>query len=93
VRARLGEFDQALPHFEAAVAGNVADDDARFQLASALDRIGQGAKARTEYDRFATEHPQSPFAVFAQRRSAALAHPAAPATAPAGSDDGSAATP
>lgn len=70
---RANEIDKAVPQLEAAVAGEVADDEARFQLASALDRIGQWAKARAEYVRFATSHPQSGNAVVAQRRSATLA--------------------
>ena len=76
----------------AAVAADVDQEDARFQLASALDRAGQYAKARGEYDRFATAHPQSQLAVFAMRRSATLAKMPAvapvaaptPAPAPAG---------
>jgi tetratricopeptide (TPR) repeat protein len=70
---RANEVDKAVPHLEIAVSGEVGDDDARFQLASALDRIGQWAKARSEYDRFATAHPQSPSAAGAMRRSATLA--------------------
>jgi tetratricopeptide (TPR) repeat protein len=71
--AKTKAFDKAIPHLDAAVAGNVADDDAHFQLAAALDRAGQWAKARIEYDRFATAHPQAKEAVFATRRSATLA--------------------
>ena len=74
------QLDKAVSHLSAAVTGEVADEDARFQLASALDRAGQWAKARAEYDKFATAHPQSPFAVFAMRRSATLAR--MPASAP-----------
>ena len=60
---------------QAAVDAEVDHEDARFQLASALDRSGQYARARAEYDRFATAHPQSSYAVFAMRRSAhARAH-------------------
>jgi tetratricopeptide (TPR) repeat protein len=71
---KANEVDKAVAHFQAAVAADVGEEDARFQLASALDRAGQWAKARAEYDRFATAHPQSPSAVFAMRRSATLAH-------------------
>jgi tetratricopeptide (TPR) repeat protein len=71
--AKANALDKAIPHLDAAVAGNVADEDAHFQLASALDRAGQWAKARAEYDKFATAHPQSPQAAFATRRSATLA--------------------
>jgi tetratricopeptide (TPR) repeat protein len=67
------EIDKAIAHLQAAVAGDVDQDDARFQLASVLDRSGAYAQARAEYDRFATAHPQSQFAVFAMRRSATLA--------------------
>jgi tetratricopeptide (TPR) repeat protein len=74
-RAKAGELDTAIAHLETALAANVPDDDARFQLASALDRAGQWSKARAEYDRFASAHPQSPFTPFALRRSATLVHP------------------
>ena len=80
--ARAGELDKAIAPLQAAANADVADDDARFQLASALDRAGQWAKARVEYDRFATAHPQSPFAAFAMRRSATLAR--MPAVQPVG---------
>ncbi len=70
---KSNELAKAVTHLQAAVAGDVAEDDVRFELASALDRIGLWAKSRAEYDRFATQHPQSPWAVFAMRRSATLA--------------------
>jgi len=73
------DLDKAIAHLQAAIAGNVEQDDARFQLASALDRSGAYAQARAEYDRFATAHPQSQLAVFAMRRSATLARVVAPA--------------
>jgi len=78
--AKANALDQAIVHLQAAVSGNVAEDDARYQLASVLDRAGQWGKARAEYDRFATAHPQLGLAVFAMRRSAALAR--LPAVAP-----------
>ncbi len=78
--AKLGTLDKSVAHLQTSVVADVEHDDARFQLASALDRSGQYAKARAEYDRFATAHPQSPFAVFAMRRSATLAR--MPAVAP-----------
>ena len=93
--AGKNQLDKAIPQLQAAVDGDVSEDDARFQLASALDRAGQWAKARGEYDKFATAHPQSSSAAFAMRRSATLARmpatapwngpakPAAPAAAPA----------
>jgi tetratricopeptide (TPR) repeat protein len=77
---RANEIDKAVPQLETAVTGEVSDEDARFQLASALDRVGQWSKARAEYDRFATAHPQNPSAVLAMRRSATLAR--MPAQAP-----------
>lgn len=67
------DLQSAVTHLQAAVAGDADADDVRFQLASVLDRVGQYGAARAEYDRFATAHPQSPFAVFAMRRSATLA--------------------
>lgn len=76
------ELDKAAVHLQAAIAGDVDQDDARFQLASVLDRSGTFAQARAEYDRFATAHPQSPLAVFAMRRSATLAR--LPAALPSG---------
>jgi tetratricopeptide (TPR) repeat protein len=88
------EPDKAVTHLEAAIAGEVEQDDARFQLASVLDRSGAYVQARAEYDRFATAHPQSPFAVFALRRSATLSRlPAAvPASAPEPASPGPAAS-
>ncbi|HMG54298.1 MAG TPA: tetratricopeptide repeat protein, partial [Kofleriaceae bacterium] len=77
------ELDKAAAHLQAALAGEVEQDDARFQLASVLDRGGAFAQARAEYDRFATAHPQSPLAVFAMRRSATLARMPATAAPPA----------
>ena len=100
--ASKNQLDKAITHLQAAVDGEVTDDDARFQLASALDRAGQWARARGEYDKFATAHPQSPSAVFSMRRSATLARmpavapwngPAKPAAAPAATPAASAAKP
>jgi tetratricopeptide (TPR) repeat protein len=67
------ELDKSISHFQAAIASDVDQDDVRFQLASVLDRSGSYVQARTEYDRFATAHPQSQLALFAMRRSATLA--------------------
>jgi hypothetical protein len=66
------ELEKAASHLQEAIAGGVDQEDVRFQLASVLDRSGAYAQARTEYDRFATAHPQSQLAVFALRRSATL---------------------
>jgi tetratricopeptide (TPR) repeat protein len=78
--AKGGSLDNAIAHLQAAVAADVDVEDARFQLASALDRAGQWGKAKVEYDRFATAHPMSSYAAFAMRRGATLAR--APAVAP-----------
>lgn len=80
--AKSNQLEKATQFLSAAVAADVDQDDARFQLASALDRSGQYAKARTEYDWFATAHPQSQLAVFAMRRSATLARMPAAAAPP-----------
>lgn len=85
VAAKAGELDKAIAQLQAAISGDVTEDDARFQLASALDRKGEYGKARGEYDRYATAHPQAPLAAYAMRRSATLARvpaTAAPAVAP-----------
>ncbi len=73
IASAKSDLQSAITHLQAAIAGDVDQDDARFQLASVLDRSGALARARGEYDRFATAHPQSPLAVFAMRRSATLA--------------------
>ena len=70
---RANEVDKAVAQLELAATGDVADEDVRYQLASALDRVGQWGKARAEYDRFSTQHPQSASAPLAMRRSATLA--------------------
>jgi tetratricopeptide (TPR) repeat protein len=94
--AKSAELDKAISHLDTAISLDVSDDDARFQLASALDRAGQWQRARVEYDRFATAHPQSQFAMFAMRRSATLARPPQPVVpapgAGAGAGRGSAAS-
>jgi len=78
--AKTGALDKAIAYLQAALDADVEHEDARFQLASALDRNGAYARARTEYDKFATAYPQSQFSVYAMRRSAALAK--LPANAP-----------
>ncbi|HEY4178906.1 MAG TPA: tetratricopeptide repeat protein [Kofleriaceae bacterium] len=70
--AKNNDLDKAVPHLRAAVATDTEHDDTGFQLASALDRAGEYAKARAEYDQFATAHPQLGLAVYAMRRSATL---------------------
>jgi len=81
--AKSGQLDKAIANLQPALAVEAEHEDVRFQLASALDRSGAYAKARAEYDRFATAHPQSGFAAFAMRRSATLARMPAQAPAPA----------
>jgi len=71
--AKAGQLEKAIVHLQAAVEGDTDQEDARFQLASALDRGGLFARARGEYERFATARPLSPLAVFAMRRAATLA--------------------
>ncbi len=78
--AKANDLAKAIEHLQIAVATDTDHDDARFQLASALDRSGQYAKARAQYDQFATAHPQLGLAVYAMRRSATLAR--MPAVAP-----------
>jgi tetratricopeptide (TPR) repeat protein len=70
--SKAGGFDDAIKHLQAAVDGNVDLEDARFHLASVLDRAGQWGKAKIEYDRFATAHPMSSYTWYATRRGGAL---------------------
>ena len=96
--AKGNDLPRAVSHLQTAVTSDTEHEDVRFQLASALDRAGQYAKARAEYDQFATAHPQSSLAVFAMRRSATLARmpavaPSAPSLVPAPAPATPAATP
>jgi len=59
--SKAGALDKAIIHLQGAVDGNVDLEDARFHLASALDRAGHWGKAKIEYDRFATAHPMSSY--------------------------------
>lgn len=70
--SKTGVLDKSVEHLQAAVDGKVDVEDARFHLASVLDRAGQWGKAKVEYDRFATAHPMSSYAAFAMRRGATL---------------------
>jgi hypothetical protein len=70
--SKANAFDSAIAHLQAAVDGNVDLEDARFHLASVLDRAGQWGKAKIEYDRFATAHPMSSYTWYASRRGGAL---------------------
>ncbi len=61
---------------ELALAGRVDEAgivDARFWLATALEKLGKLDEARAEYDKFASANPTSPLSVSARRKSAALA--------------------
>ncbi len=80
--SKASDYDTAITHLQAAVDGNVDLEDARFHLASVLDRAGQWGKAKVEYDRFATAHPQSKYTWYATRRGGALTR--MPAVRPAG---------
>lgn len=86
--SRTGELPRAKAAFEAALAAAVEIEDARYQLATVLDRSGEVGRARTEYEKFATGHPKMILAVYAMRRSAVLARwgraaPPLPGAAPA----------
>jgi len=70
--AKAGTLDASIANLQAAVDGDVDVEDARFHLASVLDRAGQWGKAKAEYDRFATAHPMSSYTQYATRRAAAL---------------------
>ncbi len=76
-----GALDKSIGHLQLAVDGEVDVEDARFHLASVLDRAGQWGKARVEYERFATAHPMSSYTAFATRRGGTLSR--SPAIAPA----------
>lgn len=85
---RSGELPRAKAALEAALAAGGEPDDARYQLATVLDRAGEVGRARTEYEKFATAHPKMVLAVYAMRRSAILARwgraaPPLPGAAPA----------
>jgi hypothetical protein len=83
--ARSGEPGAAISALDAALAASVDIEDARYQLATTLDRAGQLTRARAEYETFASGHPKHAMAVFAVRRAAVLARwgkAAAPLPAP-----------
>jgi tetratricopeptide (TPR) repeat protein len=78
---KKGEPEEAASVLSLALAGGVEKagyGDTRFYLASALEQLGRFAEARTEYDRFATDNPQSPLAPAARHKSAQLARAAVP---------------
>ncbi|MBP9087005.1 MAG: hypothetical protein KBG15_12865 [Kofleriaceae bacterium] len=77
---KLTQPDAAVVALEQALTADVEIEDARYYYAAALDAQGQFARARTEYDRFATKHPLSSLTLYATRRSAILAR--GPAVAP-----------
>ena len=70
--SKASQLDNAIAHLQAAVDGDVDLEDARFHLASVLDRAGSAGKRRPRYDRFATAHPHVVVARFATRRGGAL---------------------
>jgi tetratricopeptide (TPR) repeat protein len=70
--SKTGVLAKSIEHLQASVDANVDVEDARFHLASVLDRAGQWGKAKVEYERFATAHPMSSYAAFAMRRGATL---------------------
>ena len=79
--AKKGEYEEAAHQLELALAGGVEDaglTDARFKLARSLEQLGRYAEAKSEYDKFATSQPKSPWAAAARRKSAQLAHAAEP---------------
>jgi hypothetical protein len=71
--ARTGDLTAAQVALSAALAASVEIEDARYQLATVFDRAGQIARARSEYDAFATAHRKLALAAVATRRSAVLA--------------------
>lgn len=78
--SKAAQLEKAIAHLQQAVDGDVDMDDARFHLASVLDRAGLWGKARVEYERFATAHPMSSYTAFATRRGYTLSR--APAIGP-----------
>jgi tetratricopeptide (TPR) repeat protein len=70
--ARAWALEKAITHLQQAVDGDVDMEDARYHLAMALDKAGQWAKARVEYERFATAHPMSIYTESATRRGGIL---------------------
>jgi tetratricopeptide (TPR) repeat protein len=80
-QVKTGDAQGSVRELEKALAGRVEQGgivDARFWLAIAYEKLGQFEQARTELDKFASAAPMSPMAVFARRKSAALAHRATP---------------
>jgi TolA-binding protein len=85
-RWKLADYRAAADQLGKAVAGELDDDsiDARYYFAASLDRVGDLAGARAEYDRFATAFPKAGLALIARRRSAVLARGPRPAKPAAG---------
>lgn len=78
---KKGDPEEAASVLSLALAGRVEAagfTDTRFYLAAALEQLGRYAEARTEYDRFAGEFPQSPLAPAARQKSVQLARVAVP---------------
>lgn len=73
---KKADWENAARQLELSIAGRVDQSgvvDVRYYLASSLDKLGEVERARTEYDKFASTHPQHPWAFLARRRSAVLA--------------------
>lgn len=78
---KQGQDEEAVRELELALAGRVEElgvTDARFHLAAALEMLGRYAEARAEYEKFASNHPNSPLAYSARRKAAELARAAKP---------------
>ncbi|ACY14903.1 tetratricopeptide repeat protein [Haliangium ochraceum] len=70
-----GAHEEAARQLELAMAGQVEKQgaaDVRYYLASALDRMGEAARARAEYERFAADYPRLPLSWTARRRATQL---------------------
>lgn len=79
---KLGDYAAAAHQLELALAGGAertVGPDARFYLASALEALRQLDRARAEFEKFATAHPQHHLAGTARRKAAELAARAAKA--------------
>lgn len=75
------DAEDGAKQLELALAGRVDESgvvDARFYLATALEKLGKLDDARAEFDKFANAQPTSPLSVSARRKSAALARRAVP---------------
>jgi TolA-binding protein len=79
--AKLGDKAETARPLELAIAGGVersVGPDARFLLGGCYEALRQYERARVEYDKFATGHPQHGLAGVARRKNAELAAKATP---------------